>query len=150
MKLNWGTGIAIFYSTFVLIFIGIVIKSTQYDVNMVKKDYYADDLNYQSHFDKKQNARFLTEGVGIRYDNERSAVILRFPTNMPLPEGTVTLFHPARDKDDKFFTIKTDNAAAMEIPVKGLPNGRWRLQIDWKSGNKAFYKEEYIIIQNKV
>jgi hypothetical protein len=150
MKLNWGTGIAIFYGTFVLVFIGIVIKSTQYDVNMVKKDYYADDLNYQNHFDKKQNARFLTEGVAIRYDNERSAVLLRFPTNMPLPEGTVTLFYPARDKDDKVFIIKTDNAAAMEIPVKGLPNGRWRVQIDWKSGNKAFYKEEYIIIQNKV
>jgi hypothetical protein len=43
-----------------------------------------------------------------------------------------------------------DNTAQMIIPVKGFPNGRWQVQINWELGNKPFYKEEYIVIQTKV
>lgn len=150
MKLNWGTGIAIFYGCFMLIFIGIAIKTTQYDVNMVKKDYYTDDINYQKHFDKIQNEKDLTEKVQINFDGGTESVVLKFPNTLPLPMGKVMLFHPANNKDDKNFEINTDKAAQMIIPVKGFPNGRWQVQINWESGNKLFYKEEYIVIQNKV
>jgi hypothetical protein len=150
MKINWGTGIAIFYGCFMLTFIGIAIKSTQYDVNMVKKDYYTDDINYQKHLDKIHNEQALTEKLHINFDAESETVVLKFPKNLPFPTGRVILFHPASDKDDKTFQIETDNAAQMNIPVKGLKNGRWQVQINWESGNKAFYKEEYIVIQTKV
>lgn len=149
MKFNWGSGIAIFYGCFMLIFIGIAIKAGQQDVNMVKKDYYDDDINYQKHFDKIQNEQALTEKVQVDFNTELESVAIKFPTNMPIPVGKVILFHPARDTDDKSFDIKTDNAAQMVIPVKGFPNGRWQVQINWESGNKTFYKEAYIVIENK-
>ena len=149
MKFNWGSGIAIFYGCFMLIFIGIAIKAGQQDINMVKKDYYYDDINYQKHFDKIQNEQALTEKVQVDFNTELESVAIKFPTNMPIPVGKVILFHPARDTDDKSFDIKTDNAAQMVIPVKGFPNGRWQVQINWESGNKTFYKEAYIVIENK-
>ena len=149
MKFNWGSGIAIFYGCFMLIFIGIAIKAGQQDVNMVKKDYYDDDINYQKHFDRIQNELALTEKVQVDFNTELESVAIKFPTNMPIPVGKVILFHPARDTDDKSFDIKTDNAAQMVIPVKGFPNGRWQVQINWESGNKTFYKEAYIVIENK-
>ena len=149
MKFNWGSGIAIFYGCFMLIFIGIAIKAGQQDINMVKKDYYDDDINYQKHFDKIQNEQALTEKVQVDFNTELESVAIKFPTNMPIPVGKVILFHPARDTDDKSFDIKTDNAAQMVIPVKGFPNGRWQVQINWESGNKTFYKEAYIVIENK-
>lgn len=149
MKINWGTGIAIFYGCFMLTFISIAILSTRHDVNMVKKNYYDDDINYQKHYDRIQNEQALTEKVQINFDTESESVFIKFPLNMPIPVGKIILFHPARDTDDKSFDIKTDNAAQMIIPVKGFPNGRWQVQINWESGNKTFYKEEYIVIENK-
>lgn len=149
MKFNWGTGIAIFYGCFMLTFIGIAILSTRQDVNMVKKDYYDDDINYQKHFDRIQNEQALTEKVQVDFDTELESVVITFPINMPIPVGKVILFHPARDTDDKSFDIKMDNAAQMIIPVKGFPNGRWQVQINWESGSKAYYKEAYIVIENK-
>jgi hypothetical protein len=104
MKLNWGTGIAIFYGCFMLTFIGIAIKTTQYDVNMVKKDYYNDDINYQKHYDKIQNEKDLIEKVQINFDTETESVVLKFPKTLSLPMGKVMLFHPANNKDDKWIT----------------------------------------------
>ena len=150
MKINWGTGIAIFYGCFMLTFISIAILSTRHDVNMVKKNYYDDDINYQKHYDRTQNEQALTEKIQIHFDTELESVVIKFPTNMPLPVGKIMLFHPARDTDDKSFEIKADQALDMVIPVKGFPNGRWQVQINWESGNKSFYKETYIVIQNKV
>ena len=149
MKINWGTGIAIFYGCFMLTFISIAILSTRHDVNMVKKNYYDDDINYQKHYDRIQNEQALTEKVQINFNTELESVVIKFPSNMPLPLGKIILFHPARDTDDKSFEIKADSALQMIIPVKGFPNGRWQVQINWESGNKTFYKEEYIVIVNK-
>ena len=64
MKFNWGTGIALVYGAFALIMVGVVIRSRQYDPGLVSKDYYNLDLNYQEHFDKKQNAANLAQALG--------------------------------------------------------------------------------------
>ena len=50
--MNWGTGIAIFYGTFMVIMITFVIKSRSVDHSLVMDNYYEEDINYQSHMDK--------------------------------------------------------------------------------------------------
>jgi hypothetical protein len=51
MKLNWGTGIAIFYGLFMVIMITFVVMSRNVDHSLVMEDYYEADINYQEHKD---------------------------------------------------------------------------------------------------
>jgi hypothetical protein len=153
MKWNFGTGVAVVYSIFALSMLAAAIRSTHYDVGLVKKDYYADDLNYQQHFNKIQNEKGSAERLQIERNvlarneaTEGTCLILHFPKNQPSPTGTVTLFRPSKVGIDQKLTIKTDEGNKMHVPVKTLLRGAWKIQIDWIANGRAFYREENITL----
>ena len=59
MKINWGTGIFIFYSLFVGALVFQLVKSFQYDNSLVVENYYEKDLNYQEQYNKIQKQPFV-------------------------------------------------------------------------------------------
>ncbi len=146
MKWNFGTGIAVVYSIFALSMLTAAIRSTRYDVGLVKKDYYADDLNYQQHFDKIQNEKTSIDRLKISRDTEGVCLILHFPKNQPVPKGTITLFRPSKVGIDETFSINTDHNNEVHVPIKTLLRGAWKLQIDWRANGTGFYREESITL----
>jgi hypothetical protein len=148
MKFNWGTGIATFYSIFALTMVGLAIKSTFSPVLLEKKNYYDDDINYQAMMNKKQNSQALTHDVKIVYQSEVSELHLYFPTELPPPTGKITFFRPSSLTKDSVITIQTDTARHQVIGVQNFQIGLWRVQIDWQSDGKTYWKEEKIYIDN--
>ncbi len=146
-KFNWGTGIALFYSLFAIIMVGLVIKSTYSPVLMVKNNYYDDDINLQAHLDKKQNTAKMTQEMTIMYVADANTVILQFPHNQPAPTGKVTFFRPSQNDKDRIFELKTDPAKQMFIRLDDFEKGLWRVQVEWQAEDKIYYKEEKINIE---
>jgi nitrogen fixation protein FixH len=145
MKWNFGTGIAVVYSIFALSMLTAAIRSTHYDVGLVKKDYYADDLNYQQHFNKIQNEKGSVERLKMALDTEGS-LILQFPKTQTPPNGTITFFRPSKVDIDQTFDLKTNADNTMIIPTKTMMRGAWKIQIDWIANGTAFYREENITL----
>ena len=85
MKINWGTGIAIFFSVFVLSLVYQVYRSTQYDHSLVSDQYYADDLRYQEHYDKLANAQSLEKDLQIRQPKPGETIEIAYYTCMFRP-----------------------------------------------------------------
>jgi nitrogen fixation protein FixH len=146
-KLNWGTGIAIFYSSFAILMIGLVIKSSYSPALVIKKNYYDDDINYQAHKEKVQNAVNLAQNMRIEYVAEANTVILHFPENEPTPVGKVTFFRPSKTDKDRSFDLKTDPSKRMMIRVDDFEKGLWIVQVEWQGEDKMYYKEEKINIE---
>lgn len=145
MKWNFGTGIAVVYSIFALSMLTAAIRSTHYDVGLVKKDYYADDLNYQQHFNKIQNEKGSAERLKMERDTEGS-LILQFPKTQMPPNGTITFFRPSKVGIDQTFDLKTNADNTMVIPTNTMIRGAWKIQIDWMANGMAFYREENITL----
>lgn len=146
MKLNWGSGIAIFYTCFVLAFVFLVFKSTQYDNSLVSNDYYADDLKYQEHFDKLLNSSLLVQDLKIWNKTQKQEVELLFPAIGGEVKGEIHFFRPSDSKLDFKIAIKTDAENVQSIPTNGLKQGLWKVKVDWQAAGKAFYTEEAIRI----
>jgi nitrogen fixation protein FixH len=152
MKWNFGTGIAVVYSIFALSMLTAAIRSTYYDVGLVKKDYYADDLAYQQHFNKLQNEKRSVERLKIertviaRNEATEGSLILQFPKTQTPPNGTITFFRPSKVGIDQTFDLKTDADNSMIIPTKAMIRGMWKIQIDWTANGTAFYREENITL----
>lgn len=145
MKWNFGTGIAAVYSIFALSMLTAVIRSTHYDVGLVKKDYYADDLNYQQQFNKIQNEKRSVERLNIGQNTEGS-VVLTFPKTQTPPNGTITFFRPSKVGIDQTLALKTNADNTMIVPTKAMMRGVWKIQIDWTANGTAFYREENITL----
>ena len=146
MKFNWGTGITIFYSVFVLVLVFAVYRSTQYDHSLVSEHYYADDLAYQQHYNKLANAQQLEEDLKIWNKIQKAEVELHFPAEFEEVSGEVYFFCPSDQQSDFRLPVQADAGHVQRIPTQGLRPGRWKVKVNWKAEGKEFYKEETINI----
>lgn len=138
-KFNWGHGIALFYVVFVGVVITALVASFGVDHTLVEDDYYAKDLSYQNRFDKMSNS-LASDNLKISVDNGQ--VQLLFLDSAAI-SGSV-YFYRASDKSQDF--TKTIDSHKVLIPVTEVSKGKWSLKVDWKEGDKSFYKEEVIFI----
>lgn len=147
MKINWGTGIAIFYSLFVFFMVAMVINSTQNKPNMVQDNYYEKDLNYEAFRGKRENAANAKGQIKIEYLADEKNILLDFPDKVNKVSGKVTFFRPSDKNLDKIMDIKLNADGQMIIGVdESLPRGLWNIQIDWQDQVQQFYTEESIVL----
>ena len=145
MKFNWGTGILIFFILFAVSMTSAVIATTRHPPQMVQKDYYALDLNYQEHLEKKQNAAALPASPEVRFNAGQKAIAVRFPDGMTAQSGTAKCYRSITTSDD--VTTKIENTASLDIPAEGFAAGRWHVELDWQTADgKKFYWETAIVV----
>lgn len=146
MKFNWGVGIAIFYSLFVVVMVGMVVYSKNFDHSLVVDNYYEEDLQYQKHIDKVNNSRKLATDLVIENNKEQQAILFQFPKETAQLGGNI-LFYRADDKS-KDFNVKIAPGAdgKIAVPVKDMKPGRWQLKVDWEGNGTSYYKEQTIFI----
>jgi len=145
-RINWGTGIFIFYTLFAISLFYQVYKSTQYDHNLVVENYYEDDLNYQSRYDQMQNSRSLKAGLAIQLNKEQQKISLEFPTDMQGISGSLLLYRPSDKNLDQHLPITLGPDNKMDIPFHGLLAGRWKVEVKWEQGGKAYYDKKVVDI----
>lgn len=147
MKFNWGTGIALFYGTFMVVLLYFVIKSTTQDNSLVSDDYYADDLRYQEHYDKLTNAAGLEKDLSIRANTGQQQVEFQFPAGLGNIQGEIYFFCPSDSKSDFKVPVSPDAQLFQTVPSGNLKKGMWKIKVDWQAGGKPFFKEEVIVFE---
>ncbi len=145
MKINWGTGIAIFMGLFILTLVWVVFKSLQVDHSLVKDNYYEEDLKYQQHYEKKQNA--ISKPITVKYTREKQQLILDFPGPLNGIKGTVHFFKPDNQRLDHTVRIQGEQSSQLILSTAKLTSGLWRLKIDYIMDGDAFYHEQKIVLK---
>ncbi len=145
MKLNWGTGIAITYTIFVLVLVFAVVQSTKVDHSLVTEDYYQKDLEYQTQIDKEVNALNLGEDLQIKYADAQKAVQLQFPAELGAVQGNILFFRPSDKNLDFEAPVQADERGQQIISTQTMMPGLWKVQVNWQAGGVAYYKEETVI-----
>lgn len=144
--MNWGKGIAIFYSLFAATMIFAVIRSTQYDNSLVSDQYYQDDIAYQQQYNRIKNSQELEVPLAVQYDKESERLTLTFPPDMPAVTGTIYLFCPSSSEEDVKIPIALEEESNRQnLSLNGLKKGLWKVKIQWRDGNREFYDEKTLI-----
>ena len=140
-KFNWGHGILLFFIIFVGSMLTVLWLSFGVDHSLVRDDYYDEDIHYQETFDKKQN--FLkSDNVSIEYMNADGVIAVDFNESVN-PNGLITMYRPSDKSLDYQVNIQSSKT---NIPVKKLKKGLWRVKVDWKENDKAYYAEKDIFL----
>ena len=145
MKINWGTGILIVIIIFLVAVISFVLFTTTIRINLVEEDYYPKELNYDHQINKQANTEALSEKVDFsRLD---SLIIITFPDffDGKLVEGTVLVYRPSDNSQDKLFGIELDSANRFIIPTTRLLPGKYILKADWTCEGIHYYQENIFI-----
>lgn len=141
--MNWGYGLMIFFGTFVLFMISLVVICVRQDhIHLVTQNYYEEEIKYQQQIDKMANASDLDYDV-LTYQSDGKTVGLFLPRGA---EGTLHLFRPSDARLDQKFKVEMTETDQMSIDLAHLQPGYWRMKLTWKEGSTEYYLEEQITI----
>jgi hypothetical protein len=140
-RFHWGWAIGVFYTVFVIAILSLVIKSFTVDNALVVDDYYSKDISYQEHADKVNNSKALKEDVAFEYDREVKQLKLVFPADFENYSGKIHFYKPDNKKLDFELELEIDQDHQQMISLEKIVSGYWKVKINWKGNDTAFYKE---------
>jgi nitrogen fixation protein FixH len=138
--MNWGVRIALLYGGFVAGVVGMVVFSSQQQIDLVRKDYYSAELKHQDRIDETDNAAALSEQVKL--SRNASGVTIQFPAEMQdkTVTGTAYFYRPSDAKLDRTFTLKPDISGLQLISGELMP-GMYNVQVQWNAEGKNYFSE---------
>lgn len=155
MKLNWGTFIAIGYTTFVL-FIGFMMYSAfGEDFDLVTDDYYAQEIAFQDKIDSKTRAKKLNGNLQTIINGKQLQI--KFPQKNAALSGTIHCFRPSDETKDFIETFEVENGT-YSIPLNKFIKGKYVIKVEWSENSgpsapnstelsdRGFYQEQTIVI----
>lgn len=141
MRLNWGTGIAIFYGLFAAATVGFAVFAMDQKVDLVSDDYYQRALDHDRRMEAATNAAALGTAFQMGAGDGGRALTLSWSAARP-DGGTVTLYRPSDASADRSFRISPDAAGHQRLSLAGLPAGHWVVQVQWQSGGREYFIEQ--------
>jgi nitrogen fixation protein FixH len=145
MKLNWGLGIAIGFSCFVIFMSILVIKSFNQSFDLVHEDYYGEELKYQDRINRGMEASSLKGKISYKITNRE--IILNFPEELDKKEiiGEVLFFRPS-DKRKDFKATLQPILREQHFSLSHFSKGLYKMQVTWEAAGIKYYNEETIIL----
>jgi hypothetical protein len=141
MKLSWGYKIAFVYISFVA-FMGILVfKASNQKFDLVTKDYYEQELEYQQVIDQAANTSRLSSPVSV--EKKEGKLKVKFPDEMKDKKKYVDfyLYHAADAKRDFRKTIQVnENEWTQALP--GAMSGMYELKLSWEAEGIKYYFEQ--------
>ena len=147
MPLNWGHKITIVLVLFAALMFTLVYKSVKTDFQLVSKDYYKDELQYQQVIDGSNNANALSTSVTL--SQNENGISIRFPQEMKgeLLEGDIWFYCSYNDRYDLRLKIDVTNEAVQIIDRKKLAAATYTVKTSWKAAGKIYYNEQTFTVK---
>jgi hypothetical protein len=137
---NWGKGIVLVYSLFVLGILFLVYQSKQQKLDLVYDDYYAQELMFQNQIDATQRVEDAGEKPSLVRKN--GDVFLLIPSSKGIPvSGSLSAYCASDKSKDQLMRLSQTTTGLWRLPVLGLKSGRYTFKIKWKQLGESYYSE---------
>lgn len=145
-KINWGWRIAIVYSGFVVLMLFMVYQSTQMKAELVTPDYYAEELQYQTHIDKVNRTSKL--GTALQWKVNDGNIQFTFPDEVKASAiaASVYFYCPSDSKRDATINVQAMNGVA-QLSTQQLTHGTYQMKVEWRAAGSDYFNEGTISIQ---
>jgi len=142
----WPVAIITFFIFIITTIVFFITWAVRQEVDLVRKNYYAHEIEFQSHLDKINRAASLTSPASITYQPAtRRLRVLLPPEHQPV-SGRIELYRPSNARLDK--TIRLDPAVdgSQQIDTSHLADGLWKVRLNWLFKDVDYFKEEIIVM----
>jgi hypothetical protein len=139
--MNFGRWILVAFVFFALFMATLVTVCVRENIGLVSKNYYADELAYQTKMDQIKNTSALSAQPKISV--EGSLVKVDFAGVGLIQKGQLALLCPSDPSRDQKFEISSNkNEQVFQIRENG--RGLFRAGLKWTMGDKEYYLEKMI------
>lgn len=138
--MNWGKGIVIAMSLFIVFIVVLVIGLMSQRVDLVSEDYYKKEINYEEELTAMKNAEALDSKIELRLQKE--FILVQLPEEGDFKTIEVRLIRPDDNKLDKTYPIKGTRTFLIER--KDLVKGTYDIEIHYEMEGKHYLQKKTI------
>jgi nitrogen fixation protein FixH len=142
MKRNpWPYAIIAYFVIFIAAIVLWISFALRNDQQLVRKDYYEQELKYQTDIDGLSRAANVN--VTVNYDSTKHSVIVSLPP--PVATGSIYFYRPSDAKLDREITLSLYNGS-QSIDVGAFQSGLWRIRVTWTAEGAEFRHNTTIVV----
>ncbi|SFF03011.1 FixH family protein [Thermoflexibacter ruber] len=119
-------------------FVTVAMRS---EVNLVRQDYYQEELKHQEYMETVARTEALGEQVKVVLDREKKVLNI-FIGLTPAPiQGKIKFYRPSSSKLDFEQDFNTNADGLCEIPLDRLIKGNWKMTLAFEVEGKKYLKQ---------
>ncbi len=141
--MNWGKSIILAFALFGAFIATLVTVCMRQDVNLVTREYYKEELVYQTQIDRLAHTAMLAEKPSIHVE-QGNAISIRYADFNKVQDGVLQLFRPSDPALDKEFRLRRSAESFQYFSTAGLETGMYRARIHWTMEGEEYYLEQVI------
>ncbi|MFM2000518.1 MAG: hypothetical protein RL204_2465 [Bacteroidota bacterium] len=142
--MNWGFKITLLYVGFVAMILTLVFKASGEKVDLVTKDYYAQELKHQGKMEASTRVLPFKDQIKVKVD--RSFLTIQLPLTAMPDSGNVGIYRPSDSTQDKSFKLGLDANGAQSMSTEGWQMGYYKINISWTSKGEEYLFEDTFFI----
>jgi len=133
------------FVAFAIFILYMVVMAFRSDLNMVRKDYYEQELRYTEQQQQISQAKSLGNGLQLSYQNH--SFIFTIPTDFSEQniKGSLWFYRPSDSKLDFKIDLAEKNIND-SLNLSHLQKGKWIVKVDFEYLGKHYFKEQAFII----
>ena len=141
MKRNlWPYAIILYFIVFIGGVAAWITFAVRNDHELVRKDYYEQELKFQNELDGV--ARAATTGVNVSYNSAKQMLTVSLPVNNSA--GSLKFYRPSNERLDQEIPLALKDGV-QSIDVRSFERGLWKIRLTWTS-NGAEYQHDQTLI----
>ena len=146
MKISWGVGVTIVIVVFTIVTLAFVFFAFTQDVNLVREDYYAEELKYETRIEQIKRTKNLANPLKVSVKGK--GLKFSYPKNFKASKikGDVLLYRPSDRGSDMKFSISLDSLNQQNISTSQMIKGMWKAQVSWSANDTTYFNEEIIMV----
>lgn len=144
--MNWGYGILCVIILFVSGIVGLVVLSSQQDIEMMDDHYYERELLHQNLINGEENLNNARGVITVKDSLTFLVVAISGHVVDKLDDGKIVFLRPSDQRLDR--TIELNPEKGQQIIDKSLfIRGEYQARFSWSNDGRAFYQQVPVIIK---
>ena len=148
VKLNpWPYSIIAFFVLAILAISSWVAFAMRNNMELVRADYYVQDVLYQRQIDRLARTSALRAEIDLTYDSAARSLNLLLPQSHAAGStGTIHLYRPSDASLDQKFTLALSSEGSQRINVPRLRAGFWKVNVTWTREGQEYCFEQPLLV----
>jgi len=144
----WPILIIAYFIVFIAFTAFIVVYLSRQKMDLVRGDYYDDEIRYQEQLDRMNRTQEFKAQVAIAYDPARQFINIALPSDhaQARPSGRIRLYRPSDESLDREIKLTVDHNGVQRVDAKSLRSGLWKVRVYWTVDGRDYFFGETVII----
>ncbi|HVY71084.1 MAG TPA: FixH family protein [Verrucomicrobiae bacterium] len=144
----WPVAITTYFIGFAIFTVTAVISLSRHKMDLVRGDYYEEEIRYQQQLDRINRTRPVLEPTTITYDAARQVITFALPKSQlgNRVSGRLRLYRPSNEKLDREIKLEIGDDGSQRLDASQLQPGLWKVRVYWSAGGQDYYLADSIVV----